>query len=145
MGRGAWQKIRVLGRCSSHGRPSRPWFLGCLPLFPAEAAGGALRSSAEAARPRPPPPQPQPPEDSCPNMELGFPQPRPRPQPAGETGAGKRAGEQLALGAGKLERVRGDPNADPDPHQALGPCLSFPHKWLRLTDKGMRNHCRSQR
>lgn len=65
-------------------------------------------------------------------MELGFPQPRPRPQPAGETGAGKRAGEQLALGAGKLERVRGGPNADPDPHQALGPCLSFPPQMAKV-------------
>lgn len=41
-------------------------------------------------------------------MELGFPRPRPRPQPAGETGARKRAGEQIALGAVKREEIVGE-------------------------------------
>lgn len=131
MGRGAWQKIRVLGRCCNHGRPSRPWFLGCLPLFPAEAVGGALPNSAEAARPRLPPPQPQPPEDSCPNMELGFPQPRPRPQPAEDWGL-QEGGGTARLGGWQAGEGAGRPKCRPRSSPGPGSLPQFPPQMAKV-------------
>lgn len=72
-------------------------------------------------------------------MELGFPRPRPRPRPAGRRGLhssggveGYGGGGGGAAGSEGWQWGKGYLGVDPDPHQALGPCLSFPRQWLRL-------------
>lgn len=37
-----------------------------------------------------------------------------------------------AAGSEGWQWGKGYLGVDPDPHQALGPCLSFPRQWLRL-------------